>query len=34
MKDNNAIRIRKKGELILGKNVNISDYVSLIASKK
>ena len=29
MKDNNAIRIRKMGELVIsGKNVNISSYVS------
>ena len=34
MKDNNAIRIRKRGELILGKNVNISDYVSINCIEK
>ena len=34
MKDNNAIRIRKNGELILGKNVNISDYVSINCLEK
>ena len=34
MKDNNAIRIRKNGELILGKNVNISDYVSINCIEK
>ncbi|MFT3918503.1 acyltransferase [Cloacibacterium sp.] len=34
IKDYNAIRIRKSGELILGKNVNISDYVSINCLEK
>ena len=34
IKDNTAIRIRKSGELILGKNVHISDNVSINCLEK
>ncbi len=34
LKDNNAIRIRQNGELILKKNVHISDYCSINCIEK